>query len=678
MVLHLRVLYYYILIGLIDSSRAKMPLVVNATVFSGVCLLLLIVEGLKGGLVQELRHDIAKSPTSTTGYWYATDSSLALDLNRERELLTYLPSGSAIVPDVSKVFNLQCGLSRKDQVSIQATIINDPLLERLAVWRDSSVSNGILLSEGLAEDLVGSAKQRRTPATVVVTMIREDKSGTKSASLSLPVAGVVRSEQEGGRYAYVERTTLEQFVDFSEGEGVAGRPWPGNLELADIGWHGYLTFAKQGYSTEDLRRLHEHGFHATPILEDDRVADAARQRVLYGMVKSHPLFVYLVASGTQGASFAERIRREPSEVESITIADDVAVEWCKPEMALINGRIHKLVGLVSPRRWLYKQYVQFPELLKSIEHSTVTIPGMLPGSASISLFDESDLSVTLADGTQLTAASSHGWLNFADRAVGYPQNRYPASEDRELDRLFPLSAKMAWKSSKFRAELMELDRRSEFGVFPIAFCANELIGAIQECRRGGLSFDNGQQVFNRLQRPNPHYTGRFHVRAIEDVPEAVASLRDKGYRVQNTSADRVIEMRQYVATLDKLVLLLEIIGAGLGFAISVALFFDLTHRRRGTLSMLRLIGFHWVGTMLFIFVRAAMVALTGCSIALLALLCIWAWLHHSHFVSFNLSVLHILFVCSGAVVCSLLGVLPQAVKASMQDPVDGLRLGKVQ
>jgi hypothetical protein len=678
MLLNPRVLFYYLWIGIVDSCRATAPLAVNATVFSGVCLLLLVVEGLKGGLVEKLRYDIAKSPTSTMGYWTTNDSSLTLGADAEKKLLQHLPAGSLIVPDISKIFKLECGTFKKNEVSVQATILDDPLLERLTVWR-SNCSDGILLSKALAADLGVNTTFVDKDAIVTVTLLREDDSGTRSASVKLPVAGVIHSEQLEVSSAYINRTVLEQFVDFSQGEGVAGRPWPGNFDPSSIGWDGYLSFSKVRYGPEDLKQLRQFGYNASPVIEDWCLPNAITNRTLYGLLKHHDLFVNYVTPGALSGVDAERCRDDPGKIDRYTTNnEDIAVEWCCPEVAMIRGRVHVLVGHVPPRRWLYKQYANHSFATDRIAFFTILVPGSPPGRMPLIFSTGTELLVNVGDGSRMRADFAHRYVRFVDRIVCNPNMALFDAETRTAGDLPPWSVRDSWKSSKLRLGFLEMDQYIESGLFPLAYCSPELLGAIREYRRGNLSFNSDGQKFERLQRPNKWYAGRFHVRAIEDVPVAVSTLREKGYWVHNTSADRVLEMQQYVGTLDKLVLFLEVIGVALGFAISVALFFDLTHRRRGTLSMLRVIGFHWVGTMLFIFVRAAMVAIMGCLLAMVALLFILSYLYFFPVVVFTIPTSRIWLICCGSIICALFGVLPQAIVASKQDPTDGLRLGKVQ
>ena len=83
--LNLAMLKYYVEVAIRDSCRSRTSFLTNAQVFAGLCLFILVLIGLKSGLVQRLKDDIETSWSSVQGDWFATSSPLSLDETQENK-----------------------------------------------------------------------------------------------------------------------------------------------------------------------------------------------------------------------------------------------------------------------------------------------------------------------------------------------------------------------------------------------------------------------------------------------------------------------------------------------------------------------------------------------------------------------------------------------------------------
>ena len=60
----LKINFFYLNTGWLDTKRAVNQLMVNAIIVVGICLPLIVLSGLKRGLVAQFQKDLQKSPTA--------------------------------------------------------------------------------------------------------------------------------------------------------------------------------------------------------------------------------------------------------------------------------------------------------------------------------------------------------------------------------------------------------------------------------------------------------------------------------------------------------------------------------------------------------------------------------------------------------------------------------------
>ena len=326
--LNLAMLRYYLEVAFKDSWRARTSLLTTATVFAGLCLLLLVLIGLKSGLVQRLYDDIMTSWSSVKGDWYATSSTLSLDEVGEKAILAQLPRGSILVPEITKIVTLSTGTSKVQNVTVQATVPGDPFLRFYKAEITDPRVPELVISPAIADEL--RITEASFPLSATIALARGHGDQAVVATLPIVIRSIVGLEGSNTKTAYLSRYFMEQLEDFTQGEAVIEQGWPGLPAEDSIGQQGYMAFAKQPYSIDDLNRLHMRGFKAPLLSSHDPSAHSRNGHRLYGLLKPHDLHVYFVTAETQDDRGEQYLNFDVTEVESITTSDDVLLYWSEP------------------------------------------------------------------------------------------------------------------------------------------------------------------------------------------------------------------------------------------------------------------------------------------------------------------------------------------------------------
>jgi hypothetical protein len=668
---------YYVEVAVKDSWRSRTTLFTTATVFAGICLLLLVLIGLKSGLVQRLYDDIMTSWSSIKGDWYATSTNLALDATTEKVLVAKLPPGALIIPEITKIVKLSNAITEVANVTLQATVPGDPFLRYYGSSITDMKSQELIVSPAIAKELALSESGFPHEASIALTRGEGDQAVT--ATLKVRIRSVVGPEGSNARIAYLSRYFMEQFEDFTQGEAVIEHGWHGMPVEDSIGFQGYLAFAKQPYSADDLNRLHMRGFKAALLPNAIQSGKPVTPRNLCGLLKPHDLHVYFLTSESQDGRMEQYLNFDVNEVESITTSDDVLLYWSEPIDANIDDQAHLLVGVSGSLRWLRSYFHDVQTRFANNDISKVMLP-FTGGKSSVRL--------KLKDGHSLNLLCAP--VPETVRAIG--SSRLVDSADEVVQQLHEVSLLGStilrnvttgfdllngWSNSTLRANLILMDQQIDSCRQPIAVVPARLLSAIHRHLQGSLSFDSVNQRFQRVSSPNRYFSGRFYARVLEDVPVIDEFLQQLGYSTISSKL-RVLEMQGYAGTLDLLVYILQLISIVLGVVTASVIFMEVTRKRQTSIGIMRIMGMNSFGIFLFVFIRAILIAVLGWAMASILALIISKALPILANADCRLVIADYISVLIGAILCSTLGVAYHAYAATKLDPMEAIKKGKVQ
>ncbi|MDA7950894.1 MAG: hypothetical protein MPJ24_05335 [Pirellulaceae bacterium] len=532
-----------------------MTLLTTATIFSGICLLLLVLTGLKSGLIRQLHDNIMQSPSSIRGDWYANSRNLALDVAAEEALIAELPQGTIIIPEITKFVRLSMATNTVENVTLQTTVQGDPFLGHYGI-KLSETAAEIVISPAIAEALgVSDEELKNGEQNASITLSRGKGSETVTAKLNVTIRSIVGDTSSKSRIAYLPRRYMEQLEDFTKGEAVIEHGWPGYPLEHSLGHQGYLAYNKGAYTESDLNRLHLRGFKAVSIPATTQDSSQANCRDLYGLLKPHKLHVYKITSETQNERFEQYLDFHVNEVEKITTADDVMLYWSEPTYAKIEKKNHLLIGVSGSLRWLRGYFRDMrtrfnrpalPHVMLLDSEKTSSVELELSGGQHLRL-------TALPVPTQIRVMRTSRFTKMADEVIQCWEDIASSFDSILPSRVAFFNYTKRWKQSEFRQKLIEVDRYNNSQGQQIAIVPAGLLSAIHRYRQGTLSFDPINQQFHRVNEPNKYFNGCFYARVLEDVPLIDDYLQKLGYSTVSSRL-RVLEMQGYAGTLNLLVI----------------------------------------------------------------------------------------------------------------------------
>ncbi len=661
---------YYMEIAIMDSWRSRTSLLTNATVFGGIALFILVLIGLKSGLVQKLKDDIETSYTSVQGDWFATSSALSLDQAQEQKILEQLPRGSILVPEITKIVSLSTAISKVDNISCQATVQGDPFLRyHKAEIANSDVAE-LVISPAIAKEMGINAAS--LPLSAKIGLTRGDGDQAVSAALNVTIRSIVGSESSNTKTAFLHRKFMEQLEDFSQGEAVISQGWPGSPVEDSVGVHGYLAFCKQPYSADDLKRLHLRGYKASLLSSEGSFPNSRPETRMCGLLKPHALYVYFVTAETQNDRMDEYLNFDVNDLESITSSDDVFMYWSNPINANIDNKDHLIVGCSGNMRWLRSYFVDSNVRFtgqKNLARAILPMGGDNT-KAQLSLFDGQTLALECIPASQAVRdLGASKWVQIADQTFKRLQDYHNSLIKMELFK--------QWECSFWRVQLGEFDKHHNSSRQPIAIVPAQMLAALHRHKQGSLTFDPFHQRFVRTNMPNRYFRGHFIARVLEDVPVIHETFEKLGYSVVSLKM-RVREMQGYGRTLDLLVNILSGISIALGVVTASVIFMEVTRRRQTSIGVMRIMGMDSTGIFCFVFVRAILMAILGWVFASMVSIIIAQTLPILTDANFTLTLFDYIRILLGSILCSALGVSYPAYAATKIDPIDAINFGKVQ
>ena len=658
---------YYTSIALKDSWRSRSTLLTNSIVFAGICLLILLLIGLKSGLVSQFREDILKSPTATEGKWFATSADQALDMQGEQRLLEKLPQGSIVIPEIAKIVSIRTATGEADNVTLHATVPRDPFLAFHNAGIETELSDQLIVSPAVAESLgIDREHDDLTPTKADLVIQRTEGDSRIEVSLQVTIDAVVGDDESQSQTGYLSRHLMDQLEDFSQGEPVIERGWPGKQMTGQLGKQGYLAFSRQIYGEDERQRLHLRGLKATEIGLDATEGMDSQWRELYGLLVPHRLHVYWITSNAQSDTTECLLDFEAFEIAEITTVDDVMLDWSRPRLLKINGQLHRMIGLSGSMRWL-KKYLRDPEAkLPTGDMFRV----MLPSAPEVQHAE-----LELPSGQNVKVAC----VPVPDTLTGFGQPCLVKSIDQIANRLDPfVRVGNYWRTCNLRLLLADLEAVTSESNPPLAIVPTSLLTALHRNAAGAIVFDPVACQFNWTRKTNHYFSGRFYASVLEDVPVIDAQMQSMGYSTIS-SKTRVMEMQSYAGTLELLVNILQVVAIALGIVTVSVLFMDITRRRQTSIGVMRILGMEPQGVFLFVFVRAVLIATLGWLIATIVSMVFSFLLPILTHAECRLVTFDFIQVLGGAIICSMIGVAFHAWNAATRlDPVTAISGGKVQ
>jgi ABC-type lipoprotein release transport system permease subunit len=640
---------YFFEIALLDSLRARSILFSSAVVFAGIILLLLVLSGLKKGLVKKLHDDIMTSPTAITGTWQATIDGNSLDEELEDLLLAELPDGTKIIPKITKIISLASNDKQIDRVTLEASIPEDPMLTFYKAGfsgevqiPDIVISPKIASTLGYDKDSFASLGDDRRRALIKIERGRGENK--EAIHIECLIKAIVGEDVYDAKVVYMHRKVVDQINSFTAGKPVKSRGWPGTFAEENIGAPGFLSFCRTAYTGKDLFNLRQRGLQAVDVSSCPDIDTSKYARTLFGLLRPNNLHIYHVSPETPEKKSTNYVPYRTEEIESITDSDDVVYIWAFPRIEFINHFCHRIVGVSGSMRWM-KEYFYDPATRFSANE-------LSRNAFSITPLPETILYVNFEE---------NGDLELSANLINQTYNASisdPTSSGSQLT-----------------------DNPNIFyneGELPTVFIPAKTLICITRFRQGDYSFDSKTQSFQNKETPNSYDEGKFVARKLTDVPLIDRILNDHGYSTRS-SKTRVLEMQGYAETLDLLVNILQIIATLLGVLTTGILFSEITLRRQSTIGIMRIMGMKPFGVFLFIFLKAIIISFFGWLIAVF-LAANFAYLlpiisgadcriQYSDYVTTLL----------GTLVCAAIGITYPAWHAACKlAPIDAIRFGKVQ
>jgi hypothetical protein len=204
---------------------------------------------------------------------------------------------------------------------------------------------------------------------------------------------------------------------------------------------------------------------------------------------------------------------------------------------------------------------------------------------------------------------------------------------------------------------------------------------------GRIAYDVTTGRFVAKPDPILFDKARLYTRTIDDVPTAVEQLSERGYAVLSES-NRISEIQSQDHSLQTLVLLVSIGVFLFGTFTVVSVLVDATDRKRGTIGILRVMGMSRSGIFMVVVLRALVIGVLAAVLSVLLGAGLAYTLSPSAAqasllgrgllprISIVFEARDYLLVAAGALLCSGLGAIVPAWRASKLDPFDAIVEGK--
>ncbi|MCP3964224.1 MAG: ATP-binding cassette domain-containing protein [bacterium] len=679
-----------------------LQLIKGSLVAVAIGLLILLLRGVRSGLVEDFRQSLLQSPTARELVITPLMATGALTRESLDELAGNHPEIDLVLPQSTHVVSLANPPTAEDSLTLAGTVARDPKLVALHGDQDFSTfgSDSLVVSSALAAEL------KLVPGSELTVWVSRDLDADGRQRETSPAVLEVSNVIEGGdrKSAYAHLALMDQIASYKAGRPVPERDWPGFVRPVSPRYAAYLLFAKRPLSGREERILKSRGLEAELLEATDpraalngRFLDAA---TLEERGKSE-ISIYAVLSGRQ----EEDLRwLDPgiAEVERLLIdSDGILLPWNDPLPAKLGGEDVTLVGLSASSRWL-KGYLRhrrgiFPassfgweatfadrkeekttatlelgDLALEVEVHERSVDAPVAAAPAVGPPDPPATADPVADADPPTATQ-------APAALGPPPDP-PATADPAAAADPPAASQAPPLDPPRGTVAPPLDPSQE----TVAPCVEaetvavpaSLLAHLHMAAAGLAVADPEQHLFRPVSEESSYYQARVFVRDVFQVADLHERLATS-FGVRSNQA-RVREVQSYSEVLGLLVGILSVMALGIALFTIYVVFHDVSVRKKRMIGTLRILGLPPVGVLVLLWVRALLVALAASGLIFVFGQALAAGLNAWYAKSLCLLVPQdYLWVMLWIVVVCLLAVLPPAWKISRLDPVVALEEGKL-
>tara|TARA_R110002049_G_scaffold251918_5_gene426362 strand:+ start:4248 stop:6155 length:1908 start_codon:yes stop_codon:yes gene_type:complete len=629
--------FYYIKLAWYDLFRLRSATQHHIIIVAGICLPILMLLGLKRGHVETLRQDLITSPSGRQITFWSAQTGELMDREAIERLTGTLPAVDVIIPESQRVVSLAAIVDNKvhrvETATLYATRSNDPLLKQANIVSPKPGAREIIIGDGIAGLL-----HVRLGDSITVTVSRGSGNHIETADVKCLITGIIPTQEHSAAIGYVDIDLLDDFNSFGHGHRVTELGWPSGKIAVPDSYASYLIFCEVGndLTESDREYLQDRGFQ----LKSCTTAPPAPLNELLSGKNRETLLIYEASTEQSIQDPASRLRISPSELSQATEADDVILPWNLPLTIKFNEVPWQVTGLSMPRRTWLREYFAEPDLSFDYDADAFTARSALLNQKLTTL----KLPLAGADTIQLKINR-----DFLD-------NKQPSNTEVQ---------------------------KNENHVLTVP--AN-LLAWIQAYQDRIAEYDADLNLFVPRQKPAIYDRARLYAATIDDVPNTVDALAEKGFAVMSETG-RITEIQQQDQSLQ---LLVWVVGLGVflfGILTVFSVLMDSTDRKRSAIGIMRVMGMSRAGVFTTILLRATVI---GAAAAVLSLLCGWGlglflgwssppeyqWLHWKPVVSIHMNQFDVALVFAGAMICCGLGAIPPAWKASRLDPFDAIVEGR--
>ena len=632
-------------------------LILQTAVLGGIALPILILAGLKRGHVEDLSEQLRTSPTgreiavraAMKGRWLTRDDVEEFQKNNDR-LDVAIPdlqvTGSIAVRSDASVPGREC------DITLWSTRPRDPRLKFYAADVIGEKERAVVVSSVVAKQL-----GIREGQSVRLRFDRKSSGQPESQELEVVVKRILPDDSDS-KIGYVDLWILEQVQKFLDGARVPELGWPASRSNAPDFYTTYLIFTRKS-APLDVRDQHEIIDRGYSITEIDNDSDAS----LFGLIRpdvANDLVCHRLRSELISGGEAATIPVSPETVASkwtTRTRDDVVLAWPDTTEAKINGRAHRLVGLMlTQRNWLRHSALINPDLAFTYGADELSVqfpefPGKLQPRLQVVSLESGNLQLTLKNVS--VVESDAEYRNDIVAPVPDEHTNYPPAPALPEDPDPPAT---------------------ESDSMPIAVVPPALLAHLDAVHKQRAEFEPAFNLFVPAPRTIRFSRLRIYAKTIFDVPFVTEELRRNHYAAESAES-QIQEILHQDASLSLIVYVVAGVVCLVCFVTIWVLLSDSTERKRGEIGILRVMGVSRAGIFFLCVLRSLLILccglLTAFCVAIIFGLCLKA-----AGINTKLLLEDAVAVAGALGLASIIGAIIPARAASMCDPIETVLEGR--
>jgi ABC-type lipoprotein release transport system permease subunit len=652
---------------------------------AGICLPLLLLIGLKRGLVEKLIEDIVKSPTSREISLWVVQEKAALTPAAIADLVRQHPGIEMVIPNIKKVVGARHGTdstNRIDSLSLAATDACDPYLAIHKVPAPTAGERALVLSRRAAEVLhakIGDVLQ--------LDVSRSEGAATSRVQIDMSVKGILETGSRDTLVGYVHWKLLDRIEEYQSGEAIPEFGWPAFQMPMKPRYPCFLCFSQTPLAEADGMHLKTRGLRADSLSGSD---PNDRRRDLYGLLAGNAAkYVYLVRANTAAGNESVPLSFAAREIEAMLDTNVIAIPWSEPLVMELAGSERRVIGLTLQPRWLKGQFVLRDGWFETDEPEfRVVLPAGESGnqpSGTVAARLSAEVTVPLAvrvppPATNVTDPNKGA--SSSDPATargGAPKARGPLPDPNsqstvaaDANQVRPSGAGAASSATAGAPERKAVPAGPpQIG---LAVVPATLLAHIQQLRSGKARFDKDAAMFVRPKSSVAYYQARVFAKTLDDVLTLYNDL-GKQFAV-DADLTRILEMNENRHTLTMLVNVVGSVVFLFGLVTVTSLLSDITARKKGDIGILSCMGISRWAVVYFVIIRATLIGAIGCLVAYVSSLVMSMSLDRWFGVRCVAPVYDVYWVLPFSIVCCWAGAIIPAARAALLDPVRCLREAK--